>query len=54
MYVVGEHLKCVKRRSLLDISEEKLNNMAEGLLLLSQVSNLVVTNEVEGCCSGLK
>lgn len=54
VYVVGEHLKCVKRRSLLDISEEKLNNMAEGLLLLSQVSNLIVTNEVEGCCSGLK
>ena len=58
VYVVGEHVKCVKRRSLLDISEEKLNNMAEdegeGLLLLSQVSNLVVTNEVEGCCSEVK
>ena len=58
VYVVGEHVKCVKRRSLLDISEEKLNNMAEdegeGLLLLSQVSNLVVKNEVEGCCSEVK
>uniref|UniRef100_A0A7N2MJ24 inositol-1,3,4-trisphosphate 5/6-kinase n=1 Tax=Quercus lobata TaxID=97700 RepID=A0A7N2MJ24_QUELO len=49
VYVVGEHIKCVKRISLLDISEEKLNNMAEGegLLLLWQVSNLVVKNEVE-------
>ncbi|KAK9994071.1 hypothetical protein SO802_023774 [Lithocarpus litseifolius] len=27
---------------------------AEGLLLLSQVSNLVVKNEVEGCCSEVK
>nr|POE58229.1 inositol-tetrakisphosphate 1-kinase 5 [Quercus suber] len=60
VYVAGEHVKCVKRRSLLDISEEKLNNMAEGegegegLLLLSQASNLVVKNEVEGCCSEVK
>nr|XP_023894652.1 inositol-tetrakisphosphate 1-kinase 1-like [Quercus suber] len=59
VYVAGEHVKCVKRRSLLDISEEKLNNMAEGegegegLLLLSQASNLVVKNEVEGCLEKL-
>ena len=51
VYVVGEHVKCVKRRSLLDITEEKLNSMAadQGLLPFSQISNLVAKNEVGGC-----
>nr|POE58228.1 inositol-tetrakisphosphate 1-kinase 1 [Quercus suber] len=51
VYVVGEHVKCVKRRSLLDISEEKLNSTAvdEGLLSFSQISNLIAKNEVGGC-----
>ncbi|GMY06352.1 inositol-tetrakisphosphate 1-kinase 1-like [Fagus crenata] len=43
VYVVGKHVKCVKRKSLPDVSEEKLKDMAddEGLLLFSQISNSV-------------
>ena len=39
---MGEHIKCVKRRSLRDKCEEG-NCVAvdEGLLLFSQISNLV-------------
>ncbi|KAK4804250.1 hypothetical protein SAY86_004067 [Trapa natans] len=43
VYVVGEHVKCVKRKSLPDVSEEKLGSL-EGSLSFSQVSNLA-TNE---------
>ncbi|XWS62176.1 hypothetical protein CRYUN_Cryun07bG0188600 [Craigia yunnanensis] len=43
VYVVGEYVKCVKRKSLPDVSEEKLNSV-EGSLPFSQVSNLA-TNE---------
>ncbi|GLU05393.1 hypothetical protein SLE2022_224950 [Rubroshorea leprosula] len=39
VYVVGEYVKCVKRKSLPDVSEEKLTNL-EGSLSFSQVSNL--------------
>ncbi|XVF52004.1 hypothetical protein PTKIN_Ptkin04bG0230500 [Pterospermum kingtungense] len=39
VYVVGEYVKCVKRKSLPDVSEEKLNCL-EGSLPFSQVSNL--------------
>ncbi|GLT80575.1 hypothetical protein SLA2020_520080 [Shorea laevis] len=39
VYVVGEYVKCVKRKSLPDVSEEKLTNL-EGYLSFSQVSNL--------------
>ncbi|XP_021887683.1 inositol-tetrakisphosphate 1-kinase 1 [Carica papaya] len=39
VYVVGEYVKCVKRKSLPDVSEEKLKSV-EGSLSFSQVSNL--------------
>jgi inositol-1,3,4-trisphosphate 5/6-kinase/inositol-tetrakisphosphate 1-kinase len=39
VYVVGEFVKCVKRKSLPDVSEEKLKSL-EGSLSFSQVSNL--------------
>ncbi|RVW19247.1 hypothetical protein VitviT2T_002453 [Vitis vinifera] len=39
VYVVGEYVKCVKRKSLPDVSEEKLNSL-EGSLSFSQVSNI--------------
>ena len=59
VYVEGDQVKCVKRKSLPDISEGTLNNMAsdEGLLLFKQISNLIVKNdssEVEGYISELK
>ncbi|XP_057977102.1 inositol-tetrakisphosphate 1-kinase 1 [Malania oleifera] len=39
VYVVGEYVQCVKRKSLPDVSEEKLASL-EGSLSFSQVSNL--------------
>ncbi|KAF8379053.1 hypothetical protein HHK36_028480 [Tetracentron sinense] len=39
VYVVGEYVKCVKRKSLPDVSEEKLKSL-EASLSFSQVSNL--------------
>ncbi|KAJ6811407.1 inositol-tetrakisphosphate 1-kinase 1 [Iris pallida] len=39
VYVVGGHVKCVKRKSLPDVSEEKLES-TEGSMSFSQVSNL--------------
>ncbi|KAJ4957477.1 hypothetical protein NE237_024588 [Protea cynaroides] len=39
VYVVGDYVKCVKRKSLPDITEEKLRSL-EGSLSFSQVSNL--------------
>ncbi|XP_073526392.1 uncharacterized protein [Phyllobates terribilis] len=39
VYVVGEHVKCVKRKSLPDVAEDKLESLG-GLLTFSQVSNL--------------
>lgn len=39
VYVVGEYVQCVKRKSLPDVSEEKLRTL-EGSLSFSQVSNL--------------
>lgn len=39
VYVVGKYVKCVKRKSLPDISEEKLDSL-HGSLSFSQVSNL--------------
>lgn len=44
VYVVGEYVKCVKRKSLPDVSEEEKLGSLEGLLSFSQVSNLA-TNE---------
>ncbi|QCD81905.1 inositol-tetrakisphosphate 1-kinase 1 [Vigna unguiculata] len=40
VYVVGEHVRCVKRKSLPDVSEEKTVGVSENLLSFSQVSNL--------------
>ncbi|CAN8236178.1 unnamed protein product [Cochlearia groenlandica] len=39
VYVVGDYVQCVKRRSLPDISEEKIGK-AKGSLPFSQISNL--------------
>lgn len=39
VYVVGEYVKCVKRKSLPDVPEEKLKSL-EGSLSFSQVSNI--------------
>ncbi|KAK9067909.1 hypothetical protein SSX86_012020 [Deinandra increscens subsp. villosa] len=39
VYVVGKYVKCVKRKSLPDISEEKLSSL-NGSLSFSQISNL--------------
>ncbi|KAF8102961.1 hypothetical protein N665_0189s0015 [Sinapis alba] len=44
VYVVGEYVKCVKRRSLPDISEEKIVT-ARGSLPFSQISNLTAQEE---------
>ncbi|PON48298.1 Inositol-tetrakisphosphate 1-kinase [Parasponia andersonii] len=44
VYVVGKYVKCVKRKSLPDVSEEEKLGRLEGLLSFSQVSNLA-TNE---------
>ncbi|KAL9231187.1 hypothetical protein vseg_006444 [Gypsophila vaccaria] len=43
VYVAGEYVKCVKRKSLPDVAEEKLESLG-GLVTFSQVSNLA-TNE---------
>ncbi|BBN67914.1 Inositol 1,3,4-trisphosphate 5/6-kinase family protein [Prunus dulcis] len=40
VYVVGEHVKCVKRKSLPDVSEEEKLGSLDGLLSFSQISNL--------------
>ncbi|KAL9327341.1 hypothetical protein ACSQ67_007986 [Phaseolus vulgaris] len=40
VYVVGEHVRCVKRKSLPDVSEEKKVGVSENLMSFSQVSNL--------------
>ncbi|CAK9173415.1 unnamed protein product [Ilex paraguariensis] len=39
VYVVGEYVQCVKRKSLPDVTEEKLRTL-EGSLSFSQISNL--------------
>ncbi|KAK1430690.1 hypothetical protein QVD17_13624 [Tagetes erecta] len=39
VYVVGKYVKCVKRKSLPDITEEKLDGL-QGCLSFSQVSNM--------------
>ncbi|KAI3753533.1 hypothetical protein L2E82_25588 [Cichorium intybus] len=39
VYVVGKYVKCMKRKSLPDIAEEKLESL-HGSLSFSQVSNL--------------
>lgn len=47
VYVVGEHVRCVKRKSLPDVSEEKVLGVSEDLLSFSQVSNLANRDSVD-------
>ncbi|KAI3457857.1 hypothetical protein Pfo_014520 [Paulownia fortunei] len=44
VYVAGQHIQCVKRRSLPDISEEKLG-VSEKLLSFSQISNVTAQDQ---------
>ncbi|KAK6155414.1 hypothetical protein DH2020_009662 [Rehmannia glutinosa] len=44
VYVAGQHIQCVKRRSLPDISEEKLG-VSEKLLSFSQISNVTAHDQ---------
>ncbi|GAB4857851.1 Inositol-tetrakisphosphate 1-kinase [Ancistrocladus abbreviatus] len=46
VYVVGEYVKCVKRKSLPDVSEDKLESLG-GLLTFSQVSNLASNERID-------
>lgn len=46
VYVVGDHVKCVKRKSLPDVCEEKLERL-EGSVSFSQVSNLASPEDWE-------
>ncbi|XP_044502526.1 inositol-tetrakisphosphate 1-kinase 1-like [Mangifera indica] len=46
IYVVGDYVKCVKRKSLPDYSEEKLKGL-EGSLSFSQVSNLATNEKID-------
>ncbi|KAH9322092.1 hypothetical protein KI387_016731 [Taxus chinensis] len=48
VYVVGDFVKCVKRNSLPDVSDEKMKNSVEGFILFSQISNLTAENYDEG------
>ncbi|OAY63159.1 inositol-tetrakisphosphate 1-kinase 1-like [Ananas comosus] len=45
VYVVGDHVQCVKRRSLPDVSEEGLERNAEGSVSFSQISNMTTTKD---------
>ncbi|KAI4372387.1 hypothetical protein MLD38_010624 [Melastoma candidum] len=58
VYVVGEHVKCVKRKSLPDVTEENLGGSREqDCLSFSQVSNLRREDDcsnVDGKLSGLE
>ncbi|KAK7250643.1 hypothetical protein RIF29_33194 [Crotalaria pallida] len=47
VYVVGEHVQCVKRKSLPDVSEEKGKGVSEDLLSFSQVSNLANHEKID-------
>ncbi|KVH87534.1 inositol-tetrakisphosphate 1-kinase 1-like [Cynara cardunculus var. scolymus] len=48
VYVAGDYVKCVKRRSLPDISEEKLEKMSSesgGVICFSQISNSALAGD---------
>lgn len=47
VYVVGEHVRCVKRKSLPDVEEDELVGVAEDLLSFSQVSNLATDERID-------
>ncbi|KAK6934969.1 Inositol 1,3,4-trisphosphate 5/6-kinase, ATP-grasp domain [Dillenia turbinata] len=44
VYVAGEYVQCVKRKSLPDVTEEKLGSL-EGSLTFSQISNLTANEK---------
>ncbi|RWW33802.1 hypothetical protein GW17_00001453 [Ensete ventricosum] len=46
VYVVGDYVQCVKRKSLPDVSEEKLE-CSEGSVTFSQVSNMTTQDPTE-------
>lgn len=46
VYVAGEYVKCVKRKSLPDVSEEKLQSLG-GVLTFSQISNLASNEKTD-------
>ncbi|XP_040985893.1 inositol-tetrakisphosphate 1-kinase 1-like [Juglans microcarpa x Juglans regia] len=46
VYVVGQYVRCVKRKSLPDVSEEKLG-VSESVLSFSQVSNVASNEKVD-------
>ncbi|KAF7829209.1 inositol-tetrakisphosphate 1-kinase 1-like [Senna tora] len=46
VYVVGQYVRCVKRKSLPDVSEDKLA-VSEDLLAFSQVSNLATNERID-------
>ncbi|XP_040989622.1 inositol-tetrakisphosphate 1-kinase 1-like [Juglans microcarpa x Juglans regia] len=47
VYVVGVYVRCVKRKSLPDISEENLGTVSESVLSFSQVSNIATNEKVD-------
>ncbi|KAF3449393.1 hypothetical protein FNV43_RR10121 [Rhamnella rubrinervis] len=47
VYVVGEYVKCVKRKSLPDVSEEEKLGSLDGLMSFSQVSNLATNERID-------
>ncbi|KDP39528.1 hypothetical protein JCGZ_02548 [Jatropha curcas] len=47
VYVAGDHVQCVKRKSLPDISQEKLATL-KGALSFSQISNLTARGKNSG------
>ncbi|KAF8380714.1 hypothetical protein HHK36_028204 [Tetracentron sinense] len=49
VYVVGEYVKCVKRKSLPNVSEEKLGSL-ESSLSFSQISNLATQEGNDDNC----
>lgn len=47
IFVVGDFVKCVRRKSLPDVSEEEMVGDCEGSMTFSQVSNLTEKNRKE-------
>jgi len=47
VYVVGESVRCVKRKSLPDMGEEELMRVSEDLWAFSQVSNLARDERID-------
>lgn len=52
VYVAGNHIQCVKRRSLPDMSEEKLG-VSQNLLSFSQISNVTAQDQSDDSISKL-